>query len=302
MDNLSQREILIEKYISGEMTSEELRSFENEMGNNSELKEEVSFQKDVISALKLERKTALKARMDNVKIPSPYTSYYTAGIASVALISGIVFFSTFWPMEEKNIISPNEELTEITETIPENSGETINEIIPESESSNDVENEAVLNSTKDDNEAMASGRIIEKEVISENPARLKTENKTLNIITPKAPEPLSDTGISKSDLDNDKDDFINSDKRETNKVEVEIKTSNDYKFHYQYYNNKLFLYGDFSKSPYELIELNRDDSKNLYMYFSGKYFALESNQMDIVKLSPIRDKIIIKGLDNLRLR
>ncbi|MEQ8359147.1 MAG: hypothetical protein RH860_06635 [Cytophagales bacterium] len=302
MDNLSQREILIEKYISGEMTSEELRSFENEMDNNSELKEEVSFQKDVISSLKLERKAALKARMDNVKIPSPYASYYTAGIASVALISGIVFFSTFWPMEEKNIISPKEELTEITETIPENSGETINEIIAESESSNDVENEAILNTEKDENEESVSGRIIKKEVISENPARLKTENKTLNIITPKAPEPLSDTGISKSDLDNDKDDFINSDKRETNKVEVEIKTSNDYKFHYQYYNNKLFLYGDFSKSPYELIELNRDDSKNLYMYFSGKYFALESNQMDIVKLSPIRDKIIIKGLDNLRLR
>ncbi|QNL21140.1 hypothetical protein HZR84_04030 [Hyphobacterium sp. CCMP332] len=302
MDNLSQRDLQIEKYISGEMTSEELRSFENEMDNNSELKEEVSFQKDVISALKMERKAALKARLNNVKIPSPYSSYYTAGIASVALISGIVFFSTFWPMEEENMIPLKEELTEIAETTPENSDEIINEIIPESESTNDIENEAILNGEKDKSEEMVSGRIIEKEVISENPARLKTENKALNIITPKAPEPLSDTGISKSDLDNDKDDLINTDKRETNKVEVEIKTSNDYKFHYQYYNNKLFLYGDFSKSPYELIELNRDDSKKLYMYFSGKYFALETNQMDIAKLSPIRDKIIIKGLDNLRLR
>ncbi len=302
MDNLSQKDILIEKYISGEMTSEELRSFETQMESDSELKEEVSFQKDVISALKMERKAALKARMDNVKIPVPYASYYTAGIASVALIGGIVLFSTFWPVEKENNNTPNEELSEISESVPEYSDENAHDVLSDSEFTSEVEKEEDLISSKEESEDNATGTIIEKEVISESPAQPKNENKALNIVTPKAPEPLSDTGISKSDLDNDKDAFRNTDKRETNKVEVEIKSSNDYKFHYQYYNNKLFLYGDFSKSPYELIELNRDDSKNLYMYFSGKYFALETNQIEIVKLSPIRDKIIIKGLDNLRLR
>ncbi len=301
MDNSSHREELIEKYILGEMSGEELLSFEQEMEVNEDLRTETSFQKDIVSALQMERRAALKARMDNVNIPSPYASYYTAGIASAVLIGGIVLLTTLWPIEFNDDIPTIDEKTEIVEKQLEFDNNPIVEDLDEE--NEDAQLTETMPSESPEIVSEKPDDTIEENTseISEEP-KDKIENPIPNIVTPKAPEPGSGNGITTSNLESGSDEVLNNQKRETSKVEVEIKSSKTYDFHYQYFNSKLFLYGDFSKSPYELIELNTDKSKDLYMYFGGKYYALNSNQMEISKLTVLRDKIIIKGLDNLRLK
>lgn len=301
MDNSKHTEELIEKYISGEMSAEDLRSFENEMNKDLQLKEEVQFQQDIVSALRMERRAVLKARLEAIKVPSPYASYYTAGIASVVLISGIVLLSSLWPIDfnSETPIATNE--TEITDNeVDTNEGfekNTLNELVE----TNQPELE-VSDNSKAEISAVEPEVRSEKETLDEKPVKEQIESPKPNIVIPEAPDPNVEKEISTSDLDESAAELVNNDIRETSKVDVEIKISDSYNFHYQYFNNKLFLYGDFSKSPYELIELNADQSKNLYMYFGGKYYSLKTNQIDVTRLTPLRDKIITKGLDNLRLR
>ena len=51
------------------------------------------------------------------------------------------------------------------------------------------------------------------------------------------------------------------------KVDIENVTTNRFKFHYKLDHNKLYLYGKFEASPYEIIEINSLQSKKLFFYF-----------------------------------
>ena len=83
----------------------------------------------------------------------------------------------------------------------------------------------------------------------------------------------------------------------TDKVDVTVQDRNKKDFSYQHFNNKLFLYGDFNEQPYNLVEINSPKSKQLYMYFDGKYYELKSNQTKVTRLKEVKDASILKHLN-----
>src|SRR5699024_6314417 len=87
---------------------------------------------------------------------------------------------------------------------------------------------------------------------------------------------------------------------EVTAVEIESKEDERHTFHYKFYNNKLYLYGDFKNIPYEIIELNTISGKSLYLYYKDSFYYLESNQMEVSPLQQIKDEKLIEELDSLR--
>jgi len=83
-------------------------------------------------------------------------------------------------------------------------------------------------------------------------------------------------------------------------LQIEKIKDKKHNLYYQYYNNKLFLYGDFDSKPYEILELNTIKDKLIYLYFEDKYYGLNQNQIDIAALSVIKDKVTLSNLELIR--
>ncbi len=304
MSTSENTDFLIDNFITGKMSPEEMQLFVKDMQKDAVLADEVRLQQSIVDAIKEQRRLELKSRLDSIKVGSSYGSYLSAGISTAVVIFGIWYFTSDFSImentttdpviqEEVEIISTEKSIEELIASEEENTETPLNKSLAESDLPSDILS-SDINSKSDQIEGFSSNK---------KSSTFKDENvaNQPNIIQPQIPDPPGDSGITISDMSDNSLDLGKGTPRSVGKVEVEIKASNEYNFHYQYFNNKLYLYGDFGKSPYELIELNTEKSKDLYMYFEGKYFALKTNQLDITKLTPIRDKIIVKGLDNLRL-
>ncbi|MDH5605250.1 MAG: hypothetical protein OEY51_14965, partial [Cyclobacteriaceae bacterium] len=73
----------------------------------------------------------------------------------------------------------------------------------------------------------------------------------------------------------------------------------EFDFHYQFKSNTLILYGNFDDT-YEILDLNKNGNRAIYLYYKGAYHALDVDQVTIIRLSALNDSTIIEQLDNLR--
>ena len=105
-----------------------------------------------------------------------------------------------------------------------------------------------------------------------------------------------DGKIDASDIEIPEDGISNKSKLETVNPEVIVKRENKDKFHYQFSDSKLILYADFDEKIYEILELNQDNSKKIFLAYEGKYYQLESSKMDITPLKEVSDKHLINIL------
>ena len=85
----------------------------------------------------------------------------------------------------------------------------------------------------------------------------------------------------------------------SNQTLVEINDSDKSKFHYRTSNGKLTLYGDFKKSPYELIEIQADKGNTIYLKFEKQYYIVLNNQKQLKKLNAIQDKALLLKLSKV---
>ena len=71
---------------------------------------------------------------------------------------------------------------------------------------------------------------------------------------------------------------------DNNVVAVETARKDGDMFHYQYYQGKLYLYGDFRENPYEILELNSANGKRLFIYYNNVYYNILDDQQQITPL------------------
>ncbi len=295
-------EELVSRFLEGEMTDLERINFENQLANNSNIQEEFQFQKDIIEGIKENRKAELKARLDQITIPSSniyqYIGIKVAALITITTMIGFGAYYTFFEQEDNtasdSVITLNEANSEeVAPEVPQ---------MPEPEIEEEMVVEEFEIETKS-NEGNASANTSSGETTTE----VKEPNKEEVIPTPSIVKPDAVEAIADENIDHKDDSFEVSNNSLNNikdvlknKVEVETISGKKRNFHYQFYNKKLFLYGDFDKTPYEILEYNADDAKLFYLYYEGKYYELNSNQMKIAPLSEIKNKDLIGELELLR--
>ncbi|MFL5730133.1 MAG: hypothetical protein ACJ75J_11665 [Cytophagaceae bacterium] len=301
----------IEAYITNKMSAGEKAFFENELAKDPLLNNEIELQRDIIDSLKENRKAQLKNRLNNIQIDA--TSSYTGlKVAASILLAGLVSFGGYKYLNSNKEIQNSGNNT-ISLTSPE---KTIN---TESSSSNQVivENQkSVSAENTDKNQNAASnikGTVIAQNQNGESTRYTRTtttvtqttvESNNLPIFnTPEVKDRYEDSDGIKTEnhINMPKGDVGNSNGESMlDNLDREIIKDKNHKLAYQYYNNKLFLYGDFDSKPYELLELNTLKDKQLYLYFEGKYYGLKQNQTSITSLTVIEDKQTLSNLELIR--
>jgi hypothetical protein len=302
MENPLNKEELIEAYIRQELSADQTQSFEAELAGDVDLQHELSMQRDIISVIKESRRLEFKAKLDAINIKTPFinTNYMIAGISGIAAIALISFYTLFNSPE----ITVSENDLAQSETIDESQSIELEEAI-EDKSSKSLVEEKSIEQTEIESESpivseVTSDFVIELESGDNEELEDESSETIANITKPTIPGEGNGEGFAISQLDSESTGKTSSELRKVSKFDVEITSNDKYGFHYKFYNSKLYLYGDFSKSTYELLELNSNGQRNLYMYFDNKYYALDNNQLKITKLTALKDRATIHGLNNLR--
>jgi hypothetical protein len=285
-------EQLVGSYLDNEMSEIERLEFENQLLHDSELREEYNFQKDLINGIKEVRRVELKARLDNIPINTPL--YQTIGFKSVivASISAGIGFGAYYLFNQNDDlqiseinITQKQEITVEQESVPE---------IPEAIAP------IINNKKKSEQKAEASAEKIIPPVAmnTEEEAQEEPEIIQPNVIEPDVVEGFEDEDFTSEEIN--VENQINDLEKVKENVEstVEIATVKDRrnKFHYKFFENKLFLLGDFNDMPYEIIELNTSSGKSYFLFYNDSFYKLESEQLKPTPLERIENDSLVNEL------
>lgn len=287
----------IAAYFDGELTPDQRTALETELSSNPELKKEFDFQSDIIDGIREARKVELKTMLNNVPVGAAGTggSDKLIQYGSIVAISVIIGFGIyfFWPKDQIESMKDETPMTEelAKEAITKNEETPLKEdqtaeIL--TEESTDVEPVEI--------ESAEQSPVMEEsteEPVSEDSKDINTES-----ARPTIPENL------------DVEDTSNPDAPENNltgktdygaePIIAEINTdSRKYNFHYKFATGKLVLYGEFNET-YEILDFMQNDEREVYLYYSGEFYPLNLNQVEIAPLKNITDQSVVTDLETRR--
>jgi len=289
--NLSNEE-LVSNYLDNELSDLERLDFENRLAHDSELNEEYNFQNDLVSGIKESRRLELKSRLSNIPINTPLYQTLVFKAAAVVSISATVGIGAYY------LLSDSESLQLSDIVLEDNRIESVDEyIIPEVP-------DAIAPVIKAEEQPVSSLNTTpqekpKEEVIAKN---IETESEIKfvepTVIQPDLVEGFEEEELTASEIE--ADERINSIDNVKENVEsaVEISTVKDKRnrFHYKFFENKLFLLGNFDDMPYEIIELNSSTGKSYFLYYNNSYFKLSKEQIKATPLIKIENDSLVNEL------
>jgi hypothetical protein len=297
----------IEAYITNKMSAGDKASFQSELAKDPLLNNEIDLQRDIIETLKEHRKAQLKNRLNNIDLTTGTSSYAGLKVAASILFAGLISFGAYNYLsnvrkDNTSISSGNNSVvvTSPGKTITNNGSDGV--IAENQKSVNAVSPEAIKEN------------VIAKKEVGKNTTLTSTDRSTVNkkvvepgsepvFNTPEVKDKYEESDVIRTDnnINMPKGDFGNTNGESTlDNLKIEKIKDKNHNLFYQYYSNKLFLYGDFDSKPYEILELNTIKDKQLYLYFEDKYYGLNQNQTDMTALSVIKDKETLEKLNAIR--
>ena len=294
MANFKDHKEIIDKYLAGKMSKNEQLEFEIQLQNDPLLNNEFEFQKDIVESIRNFRRTEIKARLDNINVGAPSGFSFLKIAASVAVSSMIAVGSYMYLTSENSkldriSISGNDEVHFQVESLPEKPELITSYIQAEEELPKAIE---------------GKNPVAQREVIEKDLGNITASSKNTiaepKVILPDLIDSFEDVNMLEAD-----DDFANITTsfeaiKRKDVPDFEIENIDSDKFHYRFFDGKLFLYGDFSDHPYEIIELKSRDKKSVFLNYNDEYFLLEDNQIKVSPLIPISDSTVISELDILK--
>ncbi len=291
-NNLSSEEF-VSRYIDNELSDIDRLSFENKLLHDPELREEYNLQNDLINGIKETRRLELKNRLTNIPIPTPI--YQTIGFKAIATagVVGLGIGIYFMSGEKDNIqlspieITQNQLSVREDNTIPD-MPKTITPAKEKKEKSN------LVTQKKNASSVLAKNtKIKPEEPIVEQPKIVEP-----NVIQPNIVETFDNEDIGAGDISNDNPNNNLDVIKENIESAVEISTVEDRKnkFHYKFYENKLFLLGNFNDMPYEILELNSAKDKSYFLYYNNNFYKLNSGQEKPAPLIKIENDSLLNEL------
>jgi len=282
---------LIDSFIKGNLSASDTAQLNNEALHHAQLQGEMDLQKSIVESLKASRKAELKARLQAIEVAPVASSHlwkYAAVVCGL-LLTGVAtyYFSTVKEQgsEEAEVTHIPLSLQENTATKSEVAPLAIEEPISNADSERKQTESSVVKNTKKETKKVVEPQAPEAGV------PLSPE---LN-----APEAISHEPLNKEIINPEhglgKTSHVNA-----SMTGVEVVKSKKHKFHYRYFDNKLFLYGDFEAKTYEILELNTHNGQELYLKFENKYYDLEPNKTEISKLETVKNKETLKELEEIQ--
>ena len=286
---------ILDEYAGNRLNAEDRAAFEKRLESDAELKNELSLQREIIEGVRTARKAELKKMLSDVPLSSiPSEGMSTAlkvGLWVVA--AGLVTSSAYFYFNRE-------------ESIPAQSPIT-NEIKKESTE------EAVVSKPEAITPSKEAEQPAQEQPVQSQPKA--AEKRADNTPAPKASRPKKveeQKAVEPSTLDvfDPSEDVENADQAAVDENGPKISTKSSiavvtevdkrYNFHYQFRENKLFLYGSFEKNFYEIMEFFSNNKRTMFLYYKDNYYLLNDTDEKVKPLAPINDAALLKKLRDYR--
>jgi hypothetical protein len=278
----------VDLYLKGKLSDSERIAFEEKIQQDPLLQSEMRLQQEIHQAISETRRAGLKARLDQVPIEqTPWfigSTFKTAAVVSALVVTSVVTYLAIAPTDSE---------------IPY-------EIDIAEEGFEDYAKEADL-------EAPKPLAVLEQQTEAENPAPIAEEapasqpvitRKEKSVIpTVRRPSVTSDFSeepiqLDYSDFEAPKKQALQNNTVSDVNIAVERVADDVHTFHYQFYDDKLFLHGNFEADPYKVIAFNTKSTRKLFLEHAGQFYQLQE-QKEVAPLIPIEDTTLVKELRHL---
>lgn len=297
-------EEIIDSYLRGDLKDTELASFENAIQSDPNLQQEVTFQKEVVNTVKQYRHQQLKSRLNAIEVKPGFLSSTTSKVAASVLLLGLLIGSYYAYNTIDSDIAINSSVQQ---------EEKVESIESTSTSSTPIEGTVALSKTTMEQQSTEASTTLTNESKKTNivAADLKNEKKVAlkkeDKITAETYAELSNTEIEEETMIGGiKEDFnmptINTGGNigSVSSPQIKVNIIKETTLGYRFFNNQLFLHGNFSNSTYELLELNNKPTKKLFLYFENNYYELIQGKTKVTPLSPISNEAVLLQLNQLK--
>ncbi len=271
----------IDQYLRGKFSAADASEFEAQLASDPALSEEFAMQKNIVEGIRHYRKQQLKQQLANVSVPEApaWQSIGAKGLA-VAIAASIVVVSTWYLNTDTESAA---EPTMITMEGPQYS--TPKFTLPELKPVEEVKVERAPVRTRVAEEVSAPVLVAEESPKATFDA---------GVVLPEDNSSASDTEFVPEEVS---EEFKSSTHKITTEVlEVDNFDSQSEDLRYEYFDGKLALYGNFGDSPYQILEINQQGEKRLFLYHEDAYFAI-ANTSKPLPLVKIEDPEMIEELE-----
>ncbi len=282
---------LLDQYIGNRLTPQEKTSFEQKLESDASLKNEFQFQQKIVSGIRNARAGELKSMLNNIPVSSIPTNG-TSVLVKVGLsvvVAGLVGTGAYFFLR-------NDETVETQEPIAA-------EVIIEEERSAEVAEPQTESADQDilvPESAEAATPVEEKQ----NPKPAETSQATQDIEQKQTKPSVLDVYEPSDELESANqsaiEGSIKANAETTSSIVVETLTDKKYSFHYQFKDQKLFLYGTFEKNLYEILEFFSDNKRTMFLFYRDNYYLLNEDGEKVKPLDPIGDANLLKKLKDFR--
>ncbi|MGK7392762.1 MAG: hypothetical protein ACNS60_20575 [Candidatus Cyclobacteriaceae bacterium M2_1C_046] len=281
---------LIDDYLANRMNDAERISFEEKLQADSELRQEFNFHKDIVNSIKEARKVELKSMLNEIPVSSaPTTGIGTGTKLAAGLIVGAIVIGGFLYFMDDDKAPFKDETTKEQSLQQEQTKEEAPEVVEEETIVEDQAEPTVPVEEQDQQPQVSAQPEVSRpaEISTPDVMDFETEENEIEIKQPEATAEAGDYSIK---------ELFNS--------TIEVVTDNSkkkYDFHYQFKDNKLYLFGDFNEELYQILEFNKkDNERTVILYYKDAYYMLDENQKEITALKAIEDQQIVDQLNRLR--
>lgn len=306
----------LDKYHSGHMTEKELAQFESELQANPDLQAESQAQSEIIDGLKAYRKAELKNRLEAVNVEPALFNYVQQSmlvksiggvmIAASLIVGGIYLFEESEDANFESIAMQEAPIQQIPDTefvieFSEDTNKESSQSLAEEQNTstgNKVEKtreEGIINPSK--------GSDTPKEVdVADLVSNERQVEEVVKDFIPSVDAPgVASVSEGSSFKAETLDELPKNEttERETKPIDVKSKITRNNTIKYKYYDGKLFLSGDFNKSPYEILEINSSTGRRIYVYYLNHYHEVSITDR-LQELPKVTNDKVITELELLR--
>ena len=312
----------LENYLLGKLSAADKAAMDAKLAADSQLQEDMLLQQDIVHAIQEERRLELKNRLNNIEVGGAGTGGFSTAIglkiaAGVALLglfgTGLYYYFNSAPMEEETlpvgIIELPLENSAVTYTVPampEAAAVASEAELPIAQNNKALKQPSSQQSASSSNTvSRPAAPAVKKEAIlaQEKKETVQTETRSAVVVQkPKVVTEFKDTDLGNSSpyTETPVDAMARNRQFTTKTIEVSAHEHARYDFHYQFFDNKLFIYGDFKNKPYEILEINQEGTTSYYLFFENNYYGLKSDQQKLTRLRKLNNEKLIRELEITR--
>lgn len=282
---------LLDDYLRNKLSAQDRSAFEEILKNDAFLQKEMRMQEQVVSHLRSARVSELKQMLNNVPVTGLATegtsvaAKVAAWLVAAGLAGGGLFLYFNSEYQSTEAISGDTPALAPVTTPADKPAAPAEENLQPPVVAQDVTDEEQPKVSTSATDAVATEKTADSVAPSVRDVFVPEESKPAE--TAAAPDTGKGTAgvVSTPSID----------------IEAGINGNNGkYNFHYQFKDNKLFLYGVFEKNLYELLEFFSNNKRTLFLYYKDNYYLLNEDDSKVKRLAPINDQALLKKLKDYR--